>query len=160
MSPTIFEPQTVGEYTHSGSDQLPGRHVGAASASLALVGDEEQLSVRLGLELRGVALATEVVTDPQRVAVQLVDGQDRLALVWAFGAGDVQLIRLRRRVQLDGPLIRLRPDSHCVVVVLNHELDGLADLVGELLPREFGRRRQPGALNCVGVLGVGAPGDQ
>ena len=48
-----------------------------------------------GLEFRGAALAAEVVTDPQRVAVPFVDRQERLALVRAVGAGDVQFLRLR-----------------------------------------------------------------
>src|SRR5690242_20444878 len=51
------------------------------SRLLSLVGDEEQPGALPGLELRGAALAAEVVTDPQRVAVPLVDGPDRLALV-------------------------------------------------------------------------------
>src|SRR5262249_56693351 len=46
----------------------PG-HGGAASGLLAFVGDEEQLGALPGLELRGVALAAEVVTDAQPVPV-------------------------------------------------------------------------------------------
>src|SRR5262249_13123965 len=52
------------------------------------------------------------------------------------------------------------PDGHRVLVVLDHQLDGLADLVGEHLPADLRRRRQPGALNGVAVLGVAAPGGQ
>src|SRR5437879_6256071 len=75
------------------------------SRFLPLVGDEKQLGVLAGLELPGTALATEVVTNPQRVAVPLVDGLDRLALVGSLGAGDVQRLRLHLGVQLDGALV-------------------------------------------------------
>src|SRR5438552_16220127 len=95
------------------------------SRFLPLVGDQEQLRALPGLELRGTALAAEVVADPQCVAVPLVDGQNRLALVWAIAAGDVQRLRLCRRIQLDGPLIDLLPYGHCVFVVLDDQLDGL-----------------------------------
>jgi hypothetical protein len=54
------------------------------------------LCALLGLELCRPALVTQVVTDAQRVALQLLDGQDGLALVGAVGAGAVHRRGLRR----------------------------------------------------------------
>src|SRR5437764_13966609 len=46
-----------------------------------------------------------------------------------------------------------------IPVVLDDQLDGLHDFVRKLLPRQLGRRRQPGALKrSIVVLRVVAPG--
>src|SRR5947208_14263975 len=80
------------------------------SLLLSLILHQEQLGPLLGLELRRPALAAQVVTDPQRVALALVDGQDRLALVRAVGAGDVDLLPRRLPFPLDVPLVGALPD--------------------------------------------------
>src|SRR5262249_39075884 len=117
------------------------------SRLLSLVGDEEQLGAFLGLELRGPVLAAEVVTDPQGVAVPLVDAQERLALVRAFDAGDVQFLRLSRRIQLEGALVEDLAAGHLILAVLDLEFVVVAPHVVEDLPAEFGHGRQPSAVN-------------
>src|SRR5262245_30769908 len=67
---------------------------------LPLVGDEGFLTADRRLELLGPAFAAQIVANPQRFTVQLVDGQEHHAV----DESTIQLLRLRRRVQLEGPL--------------------------------------------------------
>src|SRR3974390_569484 len=62
---------------------IVGSHRSRDPLLLPLVCHEEELGARLRLELRRAVLAADVVTDPQRVAVQLVNGRNRPAFVWA-----------------------------------------------------------------------------
>src|SRR5436853_2241199 len=82
------------------------------SLLLALIGDEEEFRFAVGFELLGPARKAKVVTDAQGVAVEFVDGADRLVLIGALGAGDVELLRLGRRVDFDGPLVDDLADGH------------------------------------------------
>src|SRR4051794_2587312 len=66
----------------------------------ALICDEKELRTRGRLELTWPGLAAQVIADLQRVAVVLIDRQDRLPLVRPLAAGDVELLGIRCRVEL------------------------------------------------------------
>jgi len=114
---------------------------------MALIGDEEEFPAALGLEIDWSLLAAQVVTDAEGVALELVDGRERLPRVGALDARDIHGLGSLIGIELHGPRVGLVADGHGVSCVLQDQLHGLEDRLRVFPTAELARARQPGALD-------------
>src|SRR5262249_27399079 len=117
---------------------------------LALVGYQEPLRAGRGLELGGPSLARQVVTDSQRVALELVNSEELFPLVRTLDTGNVHGFGLGRPVRFHRTAIDSLAERQGVLAVLELQLDRFAGILRQWLPAQLSRAGNPCTVQGIG----------